>query len=336
MSKFFYSLLYVLTGLATVPADDLQLENFPYPYEMHHVRLFSQQQELEMAYAEVQPKEKKELGTVVLLHGKNFGGFYWKETADALSAAGFRVIIPDQIGFGKSAKPKAYQYSLHQLADNTNTLLQRLGHRKVHLVGHSMGGMIAVRHALMFPTEVLSLTLVNPLGLEDWKAKGVPHQSVDACYQQELKQTSESLRAYQTGNYFNGEWRDTYLGSIRMFEAFRASPDYPRIAWNQALTYDMIITQPICYEFFRLTVPTLLLIGQRDRTAPGRDLSPEDLQQALGDYPVLGKAAAAAIPKSKLIELEGLGHVPQLEDFPRFIEPLIAFLKKPTWDKKKN
>ncbi len=52
----------------------------------------------------------------------------------------------------------------------------------MHLVGHSMGGMLAVRYALMFPQDLRSLSLVNPIGLEDWKALGVPWRSVDAWY----------------------------------------------------------------------------------------------------------------------------------------------------------
>lgn len=336
MLKYFQTAVISLLSLATGKADDLLIDDFTYPYEMHTLRLFTQQQELKMAYAEVQPKGKKELGTVVLLHGKNFGGYYWKQTAEALSDAGFRVIIPDQIGFGKSSKPGSYQYSFQQLADNTNAMLQRLGHRKVHLVGHSMGGMIAVRQALMFPTEVLSVTLVNPIGLEDWKAKGVPYRPVDGWYQLELRQTRESLQAYQTENYYNGQWRDSYLPSLQMFDAFRKSPEYSRMAWNQALTYDMIMTQPVCYEFPQLSQPTLLIIGQRDRTAPGRDLAPDEVKESLGRYPELGRAAARVIPKSKLVELEDVGHVPQLEAFPRFIEPLIDFLRKPVWDKKKK
>jgi pimeloyl-ACP methyl ester carboxylesterase len=99
------------------------------------------------------------------------------------------------------------------------------------------------------------------------------------------------------------------------------------MAWNQALTSDMIYTQPVLYEFNQLKMPVLLLIGQRDRTAPGRDAAPPHVQSTLGDYPKLGRATVAAIPGSKLIELNDLGHMPQIEAFPRFIEPLTTFLK---------
>ncbi|MGA8651297.1 MAG: alpha/beta hydrolase [Xanthobacteraceae bacterium] len=132
--------------------------------------------------------------TVVLFHGKNF-------CAAAFSQAGYRVIAVDQIGFCKSSKPAHYQFSFQQLAGNTHALLASLGITRATIIGHSIGGMLGMRYALTFPDDVEQLVLVNPIGLEDWKAKGVPWQSVDAWYQQELKTTADSIRDYQRSTY---------------------------------------------------------------------------------------------------------------------------------------
>jgi len=278
-----------------------------------------------MAYMEVKPKGQP-VGTVLLLHGKNFSGAYWKETAEALADDGYRVVMPDQIGFGKSSKPAHYHFTFHQLATNTHALLKSLGIERPHVIGHSMGGMVAVRYALMFPEQVASLILVNPIGLEDWKAQGVPYTTVDAAYQQELAQTAEKIREYQRENYYDGKWRVDYEPWVQMLVEFTRNPDYPRMAWNQALTFDMIQTQPVIYELPLIKVPTLLIIGQRDRTAPGRNRAPAEMRDKLGNYPELGRAAAKAIPQAKLVELEAIGHLPHIEEFPRFITPLKEFL----------
>lgn len=309
-------------------ADDLRLESFPYPFPVQVFALKTQRQDLEMAYMDLKP-ERPATATVVLLHGKNFSGAYWEETANALRTAGYRVVMPDQIGFGRSSKPEHYQFTFQQLAQNTRALLQSLGITRAHIVGHSMGGMLAARYALMFPEDTQSLTLVNPLGLEDTKAKGVPHRTVDANFASELQQNAERIRAYQRQAYYDGNWRPEYDRWVEMLVTFTRSPDYPRMAWNQALTSEMIQTQPVCYEFGGLKMPTLLLIGLRDRTAPGREQAPEAMRAKLGNYPELGKAAAAAIPHSRLVELDNLGHAPHVEAFPRFIEPLKAFLAAP-------
>ena len=127
----------------------------------------------------------------VLLHGKNFCAGTWEATIKALSEAGYRVVAPDQIGFCKSSKPERYQYSFQQLAANTRALLLHLGIERSAVIGHSTGGMLAARYALLYPQHVDQLVLVNPIGLEDWKALGVPWRSIDEWYERELKTTAE-------------------------------------------------------------------------------------------------------------------------------------------------
>jgi pimeloyl-ACP methyl ester carboxylesterase len=324
---FLWLLSFVVIRLPA--GDNLRLDDFAYPFPVQIFRFTSQRQELEMAYMDLPPvsSAKDGVGTVVLLHGKNFSGAYWEETARALSEAGYRVIVPDQIGFGKSSKPEFYQFSFHQLATNTRELLRSLNIiGAAHILGHSMGGMIATRYALMFPSETRSLALVNPLGLEDWKAAGVPYTTLDQSYQQELTQTPEKIRTYQEKFYYDGKWKPEYDRWVEMLAFFLRSPNYSRMAWNQALTSEMVFTQPVVYEFGALKMPVLLVIGQRDRTAPGRERAPAAIQPKLGDYPALGRKTAAFIPNAKLIELDGLGHLPQIEAFPRFIAPLRTFL----------
>lgn len=317
--------LFILSGSAR--AAGIRLEGFAYPYPEKTFGFESQQQALEMIYMDV-PAQGKERGVVVLLHGKNFSGSYFGETATALSAAGYRVIMPDQIGFGKSTKPAHYHYTFQQLAENTRALLHSVGVQRAHVLGHSMGGMLAARYALMFPAETTSLTLLNPIGLEDWKAKGVPYETVDTWYQQELAKTAEKIRAYQLQFYYDNQWRTAYDPWVEQLASFGESPDYPRMAWNQALTYDMIFTQPVVYEFPLIQAPTLLIIGQRDRTALNKGKAPAEMRDSLGDYPKLGRAAAAAIPGAELVELDNVGHLPHIEAFERYIMPYMQFLER--------
>ena len=140
--------------------------------------------------------EKPNGRTVVLMHGKTSAPVP-DGTIRALSASGYRVIAPDQIGFCKSTKPEHYQYTFQQLADNTHALLKTLGVDRVTVIGHSTGGMLATRYALMWPQQVQQLVMVNPIGPEDWKARGVPHITVDQWYQRELKVSADGIRQYE-------------------------------------------------------------------------------------------------------------------------------------------
>ncbi len=302
-----------------------RLEGFAYPYPPKTFALDSQRQRLEMAYLDIAPKGATK-GTVVLLHGKNFCAATWQESIAPLLAAGYRVVAPDQIGFCRSSKPAGYQYSFGQLAANTHALLEHLGVRQAHIVGHSMGGMLAARYALLYPQAAQSLSLVNPIGLEDWKALGVPWRSVDAWYANELKTNYESIRKYQLDVYYGGEWKPAFERWARMQAGMYAGPGREAVAWSQALTSDMVFNQPVVYELGGIGVPTTLFIGQKDRTAIGRDLAPPALKAQLGDYPALGRAAARAIPGARLVEFADLGHSPQVQDPARFNAALLQSL----------
>src|SRR6187402_2665686 len=144
----------------------LRLENVQYPFPVKEISLKIQGQDLKMAYMDLQPKSTNGK-TVLLLHGKNFMAAYWERTANDLAAAGFRVIMPDQIGFGKSSKPTNIQYTFQLLAQNTKAILDELKITKTSVLGHSMGGMLATRFTLMYPENVEKLILENPIGLED-------------------------------------------------------------------------------------------------------------------------------------------------------------------------
>jgi hypothetical protein len=84
--------------------------------------------------------------------------------------------------------------------------------------------MLGVRYALMCPDNVDRLALVDPIGLEDWKAKGVPWQSVDTLYQQELQTTADRIREYERTTYYAGTWQPAYEQWVRMLAGMYRGP----------------------------------------------------------------------------------------------------------------
>lgn len=304
---------------------DIELSNYHYPFPVSELTLNIQGQSLKMAYMDVIP-ENPNNKNILLLHGKNFNGAYWESTINALIKKGYRVIVPDQIGFGKSSKPAHFNYSFQQLAQNTKRLIDSLDIHKVSVLGHSMGGMLATRFALMYPETADKLLLVNPIGLEDWKLK-VPYQSIDWWYDNELKKSYEGIKQYQLVNYYDNKWKPEYDQWVNLLAGWTLNSDYKTIAWNAALTADMIFTQPVVYEFSEITQPTLLIIGTRDRTALGKTLVSDEVRQTMGLYDELGVKAQKRIPDATLVELDDVGHLPHIEAFSQFIKPLIRFLE---------
>jgi pimeloyl-ACP methyl ester carboxylesterase len=321
MKVFFLSLFIVLTlvsqGFAESPVKyNKELDGFKYPFEVNTFKFNSQNQDLKMRYMDIGEEDAQKV--IVLLHGKNFSGYYWERVAKDLLKKNYRVIIPDQIGFGKSSKPDYYQYSFGQLALNTKTLLDSLKIAKLDLVGHSMGGMLATTFAVNYPKSVNKLILINPIGLEDY-GKYVEFKDVNFFYKRELAKTIDKAINYQKKNYYDGKWSNEYEKLLIPLKGMLAGEDWKIVAWNNALTYGPIFSENIVDRFSQVTSKTFFIIGTRDKTGPGRGWLKEGVTINLGEYKKLGINANNLVKGSTLIELDGLGHMPQYENYNVFI-----------------
>tara|TARA_R110001583_G_scaffold25094_14_gene91177 strand:- start:270 stop:1301 length:1032 start_codon:yes stop_codon:yes gene_type:complete len=332
ISQLIFSPAFAASEITPIENDSLdstlsynkELEGFDYPFKVNTYSFSSQNQTLNMRYMDV--GDKASTNVIVLLHGKNFSGFYWEQSAQLLMDKGYRVIIPDQVGFGKSTKPAYYQYSFAQLALNTQSLLNSLKINHYTVVGHSMGGMLATTMALNYASSIEKLILINPIGLEAY-SDYVEIKDPEFFYQNELKSTPEKIRNYQKKNYYAGTWTATYEHLIEPHIGWLNGPDKNLVAWNKALTYMPIFAEDITTKFSKISVPTSLIIGTRDRTGPGRGWKKPGVDYLLGQYQNLGKQAAELIPNADLYMLEGLGHLPHIEDFERFKPVFIQALK---------
>jgi pimeloyl-ACP methyl ester carboxylesterase len=307
---------------AALPPLGIGLEGINYPYPVQYLDLTLEGQPVRMAYMDVPPAAAPNGKTIVLLHGKSFSGDYWSHTVATLTGRGYRVIAPDQIGFGKSSKPDI-RYHFDILARNTKTLLDSLGVTKAAIVGHSFGGMLAVYFARNYPETTQVLALENPIGLEDYRS-AIPPQPIETLMKTEMSQTPQSFRAFMAG-FFVG-WPPVAEHYTEIFSRVLQSAEYPRWARASALTYDMIFNEPIRHEYRLLKMPVLLVIGQSDRSVFFRRYAAPDEIKPLGNWPVLGRDALKDLPDGKLVEITNAGHVPHGEKPDEFDAALVAFL----------
>lgn len=294
-----------------------------YPHPVKFFDLTIENQKTRMAYMDVSPTANANGKTVLLLHGKNFNGYYWKDVIASLSKNGFRVIVPDAVGWGKSDKPNIH-YSFHLLAETNKKLLDSLGVKKTVVVGHSIGGMLATRFALMYPEITEKLVLENPIGLEDYRTF-VPYAPFEELLKGEKAQTYESLKKYQQTYY--PAWKPEYEQYVQAQAESLIRKDFPNAAVANALTSLMAYEQPVVYEFKNLKMPTLLIIGQLDRTVLGKNRLPKEDQNKFGQYPELGRKLKADIPNSKLVEMENVGHIPHVQVFDEYIKAVLEFIR---------
>jgi pimeloyl-ACP methyl ester carboxylesterase len=298
-------------------------EGWPYPAPTHFLPLHMAGQPLRMAYMDVAPAGAPNGQTAVLLHGKNFDGSYWSGVIAWLTQAGFRVVVPDQIGFNKSSKPDL-AYSFEALAANTILLLDTLALRRVDLIGHSTGGMLAVRLAAAYPERVERLVLEDPIGLVDYR-EFVPPQPTEVLEEAERRQTVKTYRAF-VAHYFTTLPAAQFEPFVEWRMRVALSGEYERFIRATALTYQMIYQEPVRDLYRTLQPPVLLFAGESDRSAPLAQYATPEQRARMPDIPTAAKAAAAEVPRCRLITLPGVGHVPHLEAADDFRQALLGFL----------
>jgi pimeloyl-ACP methyl ester carboxylesterase len=299
----------------------INCEECPYPYPSKYLDLSVYDQDVRIAYMDVAAQGTPNGKTVLLLHGNNFGGFYFKVIIDGLTKEGFRVIVPDQIGYGRSSKPIA-PYNLYSQAYNTWRILQHEKVDRAMVIGHSMGGMLAARFATQYPKATEKVVIYNPIGLSDGRF-GRPMTPIDQGYQQNLKtdyqSTRNSLARYVAHN--PKAWNDEFEKYTRIRYSWTLSAEWPRLAMVQALIGQMLYFDVVVYDWAHIQAPTLAFGGAEDMLLGTAEAFQERMH-----------ALAKAVPngKGRALLLPGLGHVPHLEAPDKVIPPLVAFLKEGT------
>jgi pimeloyl-ACP methyl ester carboxylesterase len=302
-----------------VKPGSITCEDVPYPFPTSYLPLTLYGQDLRIAYMDVAPLGPPNGHTVVLLHGNNFAGFYFGGPIEALRKEGFRVIAPDQIGYGRSSKP-IIPYNFHDMARNTRLILQSLKIDHVMVVGHSMGGMLAARFATQYPDMVERLVLYNPIGLTDPRFDR-PWDSADEGYKRTLASTFQTIRSalmrYVAHN--PAAWTPQFEAYAKIRYSWTLGADWPRLAMVQTLINQVQYLDPVVDDWAHIKAPTLVFGGAED-SLPGSAALFKERMKFVADTIPNGRARLQLIP--------GLGHVPHMESPDRTYPPLVAFLKE--------
>jgi pimeloyl-ACP methyl ester carboxylesterase len=301
------------------------LEGFAYPYPVHLLPVTNDGEQLQMAYMDVAP-DKPNGRTALLLHGRNFPSSYWAPVIKTLSDAGFRVVVPDQIGFGKSSKPNG-ELHFDNLARNTIGLLDHLGIAKADVVAHSLGGMVAVRIARAYPDRVVHLVLTAPIGLEDYRFY-VPPITTEQILEHEDKLTAEGYRKQLVTNYALKLPPDQVTPFIEARFNIKGSADYAHWLRAYVASYQMLYREPVVHEIPLITQPTLFIMGADDHNAPGRPYAPEALGAKMGQNADDAKTLAGQMKEGRAEVIPNAGHMVFLDAPEKYDALLLGFLGK--------
>ncbi len=297
-----------------VKPGSITYDEVPYPYPVSYLPLTMYGQDVRMAYMDIPAAGQPNGRTVVLLHGMNFGGFYFGGPIELLRNEGFRVVVPDQIGFGRSSKP-IMPYNFHDMAANTRKLLQSLGIAQAAIIGHSMGGMLAARFSASYPDMTERTVIYNPIGLTDVRYQ-TPWRTADDAYKATMAQSHDQIYQAFYANirrYFPspGAWKPEYEKYVRILYAPTLGSEWPRLAMVQAIYRQITYLDPVVYDWPKIKSKTLVLGGDKDGA----------------DFPALAKHIADTIPGAQLVLIPNAGHIPHLEVPETFNRELLKFLR---------
>ena len=238
---------------------------------------------------------------VVLIHGLGLDRRMWDDQFEAL-ADRYRVIRYDLRGFGKSAHPNE---SAFRNVDDLRALLDYLEAPKAHMVGLSMGGNVALHHALLHPDATLSLVLVDSaLDGHPWSAEW--DQSLDAISEH------AQVAGAKAGNE---RWlAHDLFAPARERASVRAKlaqivGDYSGWIWLNESSAQGIKPRSI-ERLPEISAPTLVIVGKRD----------------IIDFQTIADTLARGIPRARKIVIEGAGHMSNMENAEEFNSILFSFL----------
>ncbi len=269
-------------------------------------------------YVELNPDGRE---TMLFVHGLGSNLKFWRYQLDTFAGEGYRVVALDMLGYGKSDKPATFPYSMEAMADVVHELAQALDIERPILVGHSMGGHIALTYAIRFPDDLSALILTSPAGFEVFSRR----EKVwfrDAFSSALVKgATEEAIWGNVRSNNF-GRWRPEYEWLIEERVRVAKTPEFDQYAYaNVKSVQGLTQTDFVRQNLDRIKVPTLIVYGTRDRLIP----NPFMHGGATGDVMAYGHAH---IKGSQMIPLAGCGHMVQIDCSQPFNEDVREFLRK--------
>jgi len=289
-------------------AISINMEEIEYPYPVAFMNFRAYGQDVRLAYMDVAPAGPANGRAVVFHHGGSYYGWYWQAQIEALTNEGYRVIVKDRLGWGKSSKPiLPYSMSLH--ASNTARLMEHLGLSEAAIVGHSIGGQMATRFAFLYPDKTTHLVTINQIGLTDNRAgQGFDafdgeieaNPDVQASYEADVR---TELRRYV-------EWKPELLEHLRIRHGQRLSGDWPRLAYVRRLSGNLRSIDTVVNDWSHIRTKTLILGGEVDGP----------------NFPENARRALEVFPNAEVFLIPNVGHNPH-EEVPDIVNAeLIRFL----------
>ena len=234
---------------------------------------------------------------IVLLHSMGTSAWAWNTVMEPLGQH-FTCYAFDMLGHGQSDKPKR-DFAIPDFVQALDHAMQVMNIHRAHIIGNSVGAVLAVELAASYPDRVDRIVLV---GAPTWDPRTAPQRMEEAAATFDrqgmpLPRTLEGLKAATTFVNPRPEWVEK-INELRAQAGLWVRKTQESLAW-----YDIVSRLPL------VKASTLVLNGEHDRLRDGEDILRNN------------------IPNAAKRVLPGLGHIPQIEDPDAFVSAVLDFLK---------
>lgn len=250
---------------------------------------------------------------LVLIHGTPSHSYEWRKVLPKLTSAGYQVYIYDLLGYGKSERPLGVDTSVTAQAELLSALLDEWNLDRAHIVGHDIGGAIAMRLAVFHPQRVTTLTVIDSVSYDSWPSETwqkIIKENLDSYSAMSESEFKEMLHrqlrmTVHDQNNMKGDILENYLaphkdplGRVSFF-------------YHQVKYYDSKHTEEIAPFLKDLSMPVQILWGEEDSWQPVR----------------YAQRLHQDIPNSELHIIANAGHF-VMEDNPALLsEYILSFVK---------
>lgn len=306
-SPIFYFLLFFPLVLS---AQSFSFEDLQYPFPVKKIQV---RENIEIAYVE----EGKGETTLFFIHGLGSYLPAWKKNIEVLRQ-NYHCVALDLPGYGKSGK-NTDPISLAFYADIISEMIQKLKLKQVVLVGHSMGGQIAMGTALKYPQVIQKLILIAPAGLEQFSESEA--QILKNYTRPETIQTSSDAQIRQNLNlnFFQMPKDALFMAEDRI--RMKTAPDFPAYCKAVSQCVAAMLAESVYDRLKTLNQKTLLIFGENDALIPNKFLHPQL------SIPQIAEHGKNQIPNTQVLLIPEAGHFVHFEQYQVCNEAILKFLK---------
>ncbi len=298
----------VAIGCAPLPRLGLSFHQLPYPVATRDLDIDG----ITVAYSDSGRGDK----TLLFIHGLNSYIPEWQANLPAL-AEHYRVVAVDLPGYGRSSK-RNYRYSMDFFARVVERVIERLDLRHVTLVGHSMGGQIAMTHALLFPGRAESLVLIAPAGFETF-TPGERAFILDQLDKNLVKLSPPEVIWAGLGSTVAGDIPKEAEFIYRDRVQIIGGPDFDGFCYAVVRSMAAMARGPVFDRLPSIHVPVLVIYGTDDRLIPNPLLHG-------GSTRSIAEAGVRRLPHARLVMVPGAGHFVNLERPDVVNREVVAFV----------